>query len=458
MRPLEERNLSREYIARDPRTGLPIAVAKRRKSAKKIKVEKGPWVALSDEEVFSLLKGEISTASVRWKDKNVNLDRTYAIRALGRFHGVRVHQAHSLLLEGLESDEVAERVASLEVLPEVAVLKSDELFDWLSVLLDDNDVNVRKAASRCLTLTSPIFPSGVSTILANELRSPVRNRSDAAWAGLSGLCETWPEVVVDHVDSLLLEEDMQLRKKATALLKRIIKKGDSAVWDLISWSLNDAEVEVRRVAAKNLPALARRESRIATMFAERALVDSDSEVRLSAIKAVQVLDTDHGRARELVVRGTTSKDLKVRTACIDLLPRLFGDEVLRSMAEELLVKETNEKIIASLKEMVFDASLDGTEAQKNAQLAPSAPVPALDREVAEAQGRRVGLEPMRSTETEQSSAEKAPSAEGAPNIPAETTPTEPVTAPVYRAVSQDELMGYDDDFEDEDADDDDDYF
>jgi hypothetical protein len=455
---MEERNLSREYIARDPRTGLPIAVAKRRKSAKKIKVEKGPWVALSDEEVFSLLQGEISTASVRWKDQNVNLDRTYAIRALGRFHGVRVHQAHSLLLEGLESDEVAERVASLEVLPEVAVLKSDELFDWLSVLLDDQDINVRKAASRCLTLTSPIFPSGVSTILANELRSPVRNRSDAAWAGLSGLCETWPEVVVDHVDSLLLEEDMQLRKKATALLKKIIKKGDSAVWDLISWSLNDAEVEVRRVAAKNLPALARRESRIATMFAERALVDSDSEVRLSAIKAVQVLDTDHGRARELVVRGTTSKDLKVRTACIDLLPRLFGDEVLRSMAEELLVKETNEKIIASLKEMVFDASLDGTEAQKNAQLAPSAPVPALDREVAEAQGRRVGLEPMRSTETEQSSAEKASSAEGAPNIPAEPTPTEPVTAPVYRAVSQDELMGYDDDFEDEDADDDDDYF
>ena len=455
---MEERNLSREYIARDPRTGLPIAVAKRRKSAKKIKVEKGPWVALSDEEVFSLLQGEISTASVRWKDQNVNLDRTYAIRALGRFHGVRVHQAHSLLLEGLESDEVAERVASLEVLPEVAVLKSDELFDWLSVLLDDQDINVRKAASRCLTLTSPIFPSGVSTILTNELRSPVRNRSDAAWAGLSGLCETWPEVVVDHVDSLLLEEDMQLRKKATALLKKIIKKGDSAVWDLISWSLNDAEVEVRRVAAKNLPALARRESRIATMFAERALVDSDSEVRLSAIKAVQVLDTDHGRARELVVRGTTSKDLKVRTACIDLLPRLFGDEVLRSMAEELLVKETNEKIIASLKEMVFDASLDGTEAQKNAQLAPSAPVPALDREVAEAQGRRVGLEPMRSTETEQSSTEKAPSAEGAPNIPAEPTPTEPVTAPVYRAVSQDELMGYDDDFEDEDADDDDDYF
>ena len=450
--------MSREYIARDPRTGLPIAVAKRRKSAKKVKVETGPWVALSDEEVFSLLNNEISTAAVRWKDQTINLDRTYALRALGRFHGVRVHQAHSLLLAGLESDEASERVASLEVLPEVAVLKSDELFDWLSVLLDDQDVNVRKAASRCLTLTSPIFPSGVSTILANELRSPVRNRSDAAWAGLSGLCETWPEVVVDHVDSLLLEEDMQLRKKATALLKRIIKKGDSAVWDLISWSLNDTEVEVRRVAAKNLPALARRESRIATMFAERALVDSDSEVRLSAIKAVQVLDTDHGRARELVVRGTTSKDLKVRSACIDLLPRLFGEEVLRGMAEELLITETNDKIIASLKEMVFDASLDGTEAQKNAQLAPSAPVPALDREVAEAQGRRVGLEPVRSTDIEQSPTEKVTSPEVTEKKPEESAATEPATAPVYRAVSQDELMGYDDDFEDEDPDDDAEYF
>jgi hypothetical protein len=423
-----------------------------------MKIETGPWVALSDDDVFALLKGEIQTASLRWKDQTLSLGRTYAIRALGRFHGVRVHQAHSLLLACLESDAVEDRVAALEVLPEVAVLKSDDLFDWLSVMLDDTDINVRKAASRCLTLTSPVFPSGVSSILANELRSTVRFRMDAAWAGLSGLCDTWPEVVVDHVDSLLLEDDMELRKKATALLKKIVNKGDSAVWDLISWSLNDADVEVRRVAAKNLPALARKESRIATLFAERALSDSDSEVRLSAIKAVQALDTDHGRARELVVRGTTSKDLKVRSACIELLPRLFGEEVLRTMAEELLSTETNEKIIASLKEMVFDASLDGTEAQKNAQLAPSAAVPTLDREIAEAQGHRVGLEPIRSTDEPQTSNENnTPLGKDAKDAPKEAS-TEPAPAPVYRAVSQDEMMGYEDDFEDDEPDEDADYF
>jgi HEAT repeat protein len=458
MRPMEEITLSREYIARDPRTGLPIAVAKQRKSVKKMKVESGPWVTLSDEEVFSLLKGETETVSVRWKDQTISLGRINAIRALGRFHGIRVHQAHSLLIACLESDVVEDRIAALEVLPEVAVLKSDELFDWLSVLLDDQDINVRKAASRCLTITSPVFPSGVSSILANELRSSVKHRMDAAWAGLSGLCETWPEVVVDHVDSLLLEEDMQLRKKATALLKKIVNKGGSPVWDLISWSLNDAEVEVRRVAAKNLPALARKESRMATLFAERALSDSDSEVRLSAIKAVQVLDTDNGRARDLVVRGTTSKDLKVRSACVELLPRLFGEEILRTMAEELLNTETDEKIIASLKEMTFDASLDGTEAQKNAQLAPSAPVPALDREVAEAHGHRVGLEPIRPTDTPLASNESGTTSDKNPKNAQNTPATEPATAPVYRAVSQDEVMGYEDDFEDDEADDDADYF
>lgn len=459
MRPLEELSLSREYVARDPRTGLPIRVAKTRKSAKKLKAKSGPWVSLSDNDVFALLKNEIDSATIRWNSRSVTLHSVDAIRALGRFHGARIHQAHGLLLQCLESDDAEMRTAALDVMPEVAVLKPDELFDWLSVLLDDDDINVRKAASRCLSTTSPIFPSAVHSILANELRSTVRYRSDAAWTGLSGLCDTWPEVVVDHVDSLLLEEEVALRKKATALLKRIVGKGDSAVWDLISWSLNDADVEVRRIAAKNLPALARKESRMATLFAERALVDADSQVRLSAIKAVQVMDTDHGRARELVVRGTKSKDVKVRSACIDLLPRLFGEEVLRTMAIELLNSETDTSIITSLKEMVFDASLDGTEAQKNAQLAPSAPVPALDREVAEAQGQRVGLEPIRTGDL---TADSTPvPAETVPKTKTETpslTPEKDPTSSLYRSVSQDEMMGYDDDFEDENPSNDEEYF
>ena len=75
MRPTEENVLSREYIARDPRTGLPIAVAKQRKSKKKVKAETGPWVALSDEDVLALARGEMQAASVRWKDKTLSLNQ-----------------------------------------------------------------------------------------------------------------------------------------------------------------------------------------------------------------------------------------------------------------------------------------------------------------------------------------------------------------------------------------------
>jgi hypothetical protein len=121
------------------------------------------------------------------------------------------------------------------------------------------------------------------------------------------------------------------------------------------------------------------------------------------------------------------------------------------MAIDLLKTETDAKIIASLKEMMFDASIDGTEAQKNAQLAPAAPVPAIDREIAEAHGKMVGLEPVRPG---------GPAPEDASSKPdGVSQPAEPqAAAGSYRAVSQDEMMGYTDEFEDEDPDDDDEYF
>ena len=118
-------------------------------------------------------------------------------------------------------------------------------------------------------------------------------------------------------------------------------KGGSVTWDLISWALDDEDVEVRRSAAKTLPSLARNESRLATIFAERAIIDSDNKVRLSAIKAIQALDKDHGRARELVLKGASSGDINIRRACIDMLPRLYSEEVLRGVAIDLLKNTDN---------------------------------------------------------------------------------------------------------------------
>ena len=440
----------REYIARDPRTGLPLNVAKSKRVEKKIHNEVGPWVSISDADVLPLALGQMSEVQTRYLDQNHTHGRAAGVRALGRFSGSRVHEAHKALLIAFEQDEATIKVAALNVLPEIAVRKSDELFDWLSVLLDDDDAQVRMAASQCLALTAPVFPSAVETILANELRSSGKPRQTAAWRGLKSLCETWPEVVVHHIDTLLLEDEPALRRKAAGLLKSVVARGGPSVWDLISWSLNDNDVEVRRISARTLPSLAKRESRIATVFAERAMVDSDSKVRLSGIKALQSIDTDHGRARELVVKGTSSKDIQVRKACVDLLPRLFGEDVLRTMAIDLLKTETDSSIIASLKEMIFDASIEGTEAQKNAQLAPAPAVPAIDREIAEAHGKQVGFEPLRPDPT--------PSGPKDADSQETPTPSPQPAAGAYRAVSQDEMMGYDDEFEDEEPETDDEYF
>ncbi len=423
-----------------------------------IETETGPWMAIPKEEIIPLAKGEKEHVNVSWKGKNLQLGKIDGIIALTRIKGKgkNASSAHSTLLLSLESENPEVREAALKALPEVATQKSDELFDWLSVLLDDNNVKVRQAASKCLSLSAPVFPSGVHVILQNELRSYNKQRMDAAWKGLNSLCETWPEVACDHLDSLFLEEQPIYRRKAANLLRKLLAKGGSVTWDLISWALDDEDVEVRRSAAKTLPSLARNESRLATIFAERAIVDSDNKVRLSAIKAIQALDKDHGRARELVLKGATSSDINIRRACIDMLPRLYSEEVLRGVAIDLLKNEKDEKLRKELKEMTIDESLEGSEAQKNKFLAPAPSVPKLDREVAEAHGVQLGLEQLpipdklaeeknkAISETERLKKEKERLQKSAQK-----------SNPMYRSLSQDEVMGYDDeeffmDNEDED--------
>ena len=97
--------------------------------------------------------------------------------------------------------------------------------------------------------------------------------------------------------------------------------------------------------------------------------------------------------------------------------------------------ETDNKLIKSLSDFATDDSLEGSEAQKNRFLAPAAPIPKLDREVAEAAGKSVGLEPIKPvSKTDDSQSNKT----------AQSKPKPKVTD-LYRSVSQDDMMGYDDD-------------
>ena len=427
--------MTREYIARDPRTGKPLNVGKSKSKKQYIEAQEGPWLAIKDSDIVPLANGAISQYEVSWRSKKYELTREDGIIGLTRIKGHRAVEAHAALLMALEDDSPSIRVSALKALPEVATQKSDELFDWLSVLLDDDDLSVRKAASEALAISAPVFPSGVDIIIHNELRSFEANRSKSAFKGLESLCEAWPEVACDHIDELFLETDANLRLKGAKLLGRVLVKSGHIGWDLVSWALNDDDARVRRAAAKTLPRLAKIDTRIATIFSERALSDSDSQVRISAVKAIRSLDKDSGRARELILKGASSKDVEVRRACVEMLPILYGEDVLRGIAIDLLKSETDAKLIKSLTQYATDDSLEGSETQKNRFLAPAPAIPKLDREVAEAAGKSVGLEPI----TPKHSISEKPSE-------SEITPKKkPKVTDLYRSVSQDDMMGYEED-------------
>ena len=386
--------MSREYVARDPRTGRPIDVGSSRRQKRKRETVEGPWMAIPPQAVIPLATMQIETYKVGWKEKDHHMGRLDGIKALSKLGGNLVHEAHRILVDCLMDDEPEVRAAGLFALPFVAESKPNELFDHLSVLLDDSNSSVRRAASECLKRVAPIFPSATDSTLAFELRHHVRQRREAAFGGLGELCSTWPEVACDHIDELLQEESLELRRKASGLLRRVLSKGGAAAWDLIGWALEDEDAETRRNAAKCLVPLAHKEQRIATILAERAILDSDTKVMISAIKCIEVLDTDHGRAKDLVLAGCTHKNVSVRMACVKILPRLMGDEILRNHCNALLRDEKDEKIRKELQEMAFDAQIEGTEAQKNAFLAPAPNVPKIDVEIAESQGKTVGLEEL----------------------------------------------------------------
>ncbi len=86
--------MSREYIARDPRTGRPINVGGSRRKSRKRDVEEGPWMAIPQQAVIPLAKGEIETYRVGWKEKDYHMKQLDGIKALSILSGVMAHEAH----------------------------------------------------------------------------------------------------------------------------------------------------------------------------------------------------------------------------------------------------------------------------------------------------------------------------------------------------------------------------
>ena len=363
----------REYIARDPKTGKPLRTGRKRSHGLELayKPGEGAWDALPLDRILPLATGDTDIESVIWRDKERLLRRTDAVRALPRIRGKDQQLAHRALESALGDLNPRLRIAGLESLPYCALQHSDSLFEHLHELLEDIDLDVQKAAQKCLIIVAPVFPSVTEETLRRELRVSEKPRQRSAFEALKQISSSWPEVAELHIDELIREEEGDLRGLAAALLPRLAKHKSATLWDLVGWCLQDEAVVVRRHAARALVPLAEHAPKVTQIALEIAFFDDDEQVRNSALKASRKLDPNSFRMQRIITDGTRHSDRNIRLSCIKMLPVIMVDAEVRIMASELLHQETDVEIKALLQELMIDESLEGTEAEKNAFLAPA---------------------------------------------------------------------------------------
>ncbi len=363
----------REYIARDPKTGKPLRTGRKRRTGldAAYRPSEGPWDLIPLNQVLPLSRGEIDVHPVRWRNREQLMRQTDGVRALPRIRDRLMDEAHISLENALGSIDTRLRIAGLASLPYCALQNSEKLFEHLHELLEDVDSDVQKAAQECLVIVAPVFPSVTEESMRRELRATEPARRKSAFNALKQVADAWPEVAELHIDELIREEDTELRGMAAALLSRLAKHKSATLWDLIGWCLQDEAVVVRRHAARALLPLADHAPKITQIALEIAFFDEDDKVRLSALKASKKLDPHSFRMQRLITDGTRHSDRNIRMSCIKMLPIIMVDAEVRIMATDLLHQETDPEIQTILEELMIDESLEGTESEKNAFLAPA---------------------------------------------------------------------------------------
>ena len=369
--------MARDYIARDPKTGRPI---NQRRATKQVDIRStlpppGVWERNPRRDIVPLASGQVKMVEIPRSEGGGLARRIDGILALNRVLPVMITDAHRALCEALDDDEGVIRIAGLIAMPSFAIKKHDDLFIYLSDRLLEENEQVRKVARDCLRKVAPIFPSGCEEILRRELRHEAKQHRNDAFATLKETSRNWVETGCLHLDELIREDDVDLRRRGAKILRTITAKGGATGWDLITWSLQDEDAQVRRSASACLPTLANIESRVATILVESSMFDEDSGVKKNVIKALKTLDMESPRVAQLIQDGARDRDPDLRKACIGQLSIILTGDKLREVAAELLRQETRPELRTRLERLSRDVDWEGTEEEKNRALAPLDKVP-----------------------------------------------------------------------------------
>jgi len=364
--------MAKEYIARDPRTGK--VIQNRQKSVdvdiRSLQPIDGAWQRIPVYDILELAAGEVEYLQLSLTNGGGFVTRIDGIKALSRVYENLIPKAHEILLEALDDDLAEIRIAGLDVMPSFSLKLHTNLMVYLSDRLKDEENEVKLAAMQTLQKMSPVFPSGCENILRRELRHTDKIHRKNAFEALKLTSIAWPEAGCLHLDELIREEDVDLRRRGSKILRNIAAKGGSTGWDLIGWSLDDEDVQVRRNASQCLVTLTNSEPRIALILVEQALNEDDTVIRNAVIRAMKKLDMQSPRVTDMILRGARSRDLELRKACVSQLSIILTGDRLRESAAELLRQETNPGLRKRLAALSIDLALDGTETEKNSFLAP----------------------------------------------------------------------------------------
>lgn len=369
------RLMTGEYVARDPRTGKRIGRIssrnRRQKGIAALTPERGPWQHIPLQDIFPLAIGEMTKIEVLTDGKKLSLGRIDAIKALHKISESEVDNGYEAMVEALEDDFPDVRIAALKSMPSFVLRRQGILFHCLSDRLSDEEEAVSDEAMNCLRKVAPMFPSGCEGMLRKELRHTDKRHRSNAFQTLKLAAKEWPEVGCLHLDELIREDDSDLRIRGSMILRTVTAKGGAEAWDLISWSLQDEEVRVRRNASKTLTLLADVEPRVAAILVESSIGENDREIRESVIKALKKLDIQSPRVVQMILRGASDKDIEMRRACIGQMSIILSGQELREAAGELMKKESDPALKRRLKSLSLDPDFEGSEEQKNRKLAPA---------------------------------------------------------------------------------------
>lgn len=360
-----------EYIARDPRTGLPIrkASSKSGRNLGPLTPPLGRWAVIPQDKIIPLARSDLAAVEIPLGDGGGFATRNDAVVALYRVSEDQLNRAHETLSESIDDDDPAIRLSAIMGLPRMMLRKSENLMYQLIVRLDDSDTDVSDAAWETLERIAPIFPSSSELRLEDLLRKADRGDRTRAFRVLKAISREWVEAGCQHLESLLKEEEIDLRRRSAKLLRIVTERGGAVAWDLIAWALEDADSNVRSSGADCLPKLASAEPRIAAILVEASLGEKDSNVRMKILRAIKSLDMQNPRVAKLVVDGAGDTDIRLRKACIDQLSAVLTGTDLRETAATLARTEKDPELKRRLEALAFDPEMEGTEEEKNRFLA-----------------------------------------------------------------------------------------